>query len=779
MLRNSIRSTLKSVTPLVLLSTAAIFVLCASCSAQPAMSEEVALRSLRETTAKGKLPPESVVQNIESRFSGKRTGALARLLRARIRLEAGDPAVAASLLESDDFARVTGLGDYALWLRGRALISAGNNVGAQSVLSELVAKYPDSMRVRDARLMWAESLSATGKHERIPGVLTPLLQKNDGQALLMAADAHKKRGQTQQEMGYLRKAYFFAAGTEAGGKAEEKLAIIGDTLEPRESEEILERANSLFKKSKYREAIDAFELLAQTYPTVIDDKVQLRRVASYTRMRQMGPAKFVLDKMKPRTEAKAEAYYELARGYANARDWTSVSGTIAGMRARFPRSAWTPKAMVAVGNIAGKQKRRTDKNFYLRSTLSAYPNSIENVDAHFELAWNQHELKNFGQSSRLLTEHLARYVDKDTSYRGQSGYWAARDSEKAGKINEACALYDGTVYRYGANWYGYQALQRLVSLRRRGKCQSTPKLPANPVVSKAVKNLKIVTVAAETASKKELDRAKKSEELSTVGLFDWAIDELEEAKKTADSSPKINLALAKHYRLKGDNVRALLALKVSYPDYSQMFPEEMGREEWDIFYPLIHWNDIKFWAGRRKLDPYHVAGLIRQETIFDPKARSSANAYGLMQLLIPTARSMARKYGAGSSSINASALYHAPLNIELGTAYMREQLSKYGSIEYMSVAYNAGPGRVVSWRRRLPLAMDEFVEEIPFRETRGYVKGVIRNSAQYRRLYDVAGSFKPNVGKNPIRSGIDKLTPDQFASQHPEVLVDREKRTSD
>ncbi|MCV4777133.1 transglycosylase SLT domain-containing protein, partial [Escherichia coli] len=85
-------------------------------------------------------------------------------------------------------------------------------------------------------------------------------------------------------------------------------------------------------------------------------------------------------------------------------------------------------------------------------------------------------------------------------------------------------------------------------------------------------------------------------------------------------------------------------------------------------------------------------------------------------------------------------------NIELGTAYMREQLDKFGRIEYMSAAYNAGPGRIPQWRATLPIEIDEFVEAIPFKETRGYVQGVIRNSAQYRRLYDENGRFRPNVG---------------------------------
>jgi soluble lytic murein transglycosylase len=257
-----------------------------------------------------------------------------------------------------------------------------------------------------------------------------------------------------------------------------------------------------------------------------------------------------------------------------------------------------------------------------------------------------------------------------------------------------------------------------------------------------------------------------------VGLFDWATDELLEAKKTAENSPKINLALARHYRMRGDNVNALLSLAKSYPDYAQMFPEELGREEWDIFYPLMHWNEIKHWAAQRNLDKYQVAGLIRQESVFNPRARSHANAFGLMQLLVPTARSMARKYVAKTSLVTSDALYSPPLNIELGTAYMRDQFDKFGRLEYVAVAYNAGPGRVGPWRASLPLEIDEFVEAIPFRETRGYVQGVIRNTAQYRRLYDENGKFKPNVGARPVRGAVDTMTGGELAAEMPDVTVD-------
>src|SRR6185369_5187800 len=144
-------------------------------------------------------------------------------------------------------------------------------------------------------------------------------------------------------------------------------------------------------------------------------------------------------------------------------------------------------------------------------------------------------------------------------------------------------------------------------------------------------------------------------------------------------------------------------------------------------------------------DPYKVAGLIRQETIFSARARSSAAAYGLMQVLVPTGKLTARKYGV-SREITAESLYEPRLNIQLGTAYLRDQIDKFGRIEYVAAAYNAGPLRAAQWKTSLPADIDEWAEAVPFKETRGYVQGVVRNRLQYLRLYDENGNFRPEVG---------------------------------
>jgi soluble lytic murein transglycosylase len=740
--------------------------LCVGCAAQ--QTEEQALESLRQMTRGGKLPAESAVAPIETRFAGKRTGALARLLRARIRFDNKDFAGAAELLNSDAFAKLTKLADHAHWLRGRALQQTGDHAAAMREFARISSDHAGSIRAADARVLWADSAAKSGSGGRVEAELTFLIADHHAGALLATAKAWEAAGEQQKALTYYRRTYFYGAGTPEAKEAETKLTSLAQPLTPQNEEEILARAENLFEAKSWAEADKAFAELAARYPASLTAAVQLKRIDTLAAVRKMTEAQAAFNAIPDRAPEKEMAYYELATGYARARQWAEARRVAAEMREKFPVGKLTPKAWVDAGLAARDAKIKAEEQYFLGAALANYPNAVEVASAQFELAWMAHEANDLQRSSQMLIEHLARYVDRDTTNRGKAGYWAARDSERAGRTAEACTLYDAVIYRYAANWYGHLAQQRLTAMRGQGKCSNVA--APNELVAKAAANLKTVTVEPEVAGPAELERVAKSDELSTIGLFDWSFEELAEARKTAATSPSINLALARHYRLKGDNVNALLALAKSYPDYSQMFPEEMGREEWDIFYPHVAWDQIVNWSRQRNLDLYQVAGLIRQESVFNPRAASHAKAYGLMQLIVPTAQSVAKKYGQ-TTPITVEALFQPALNIELGTAYMRDQLDKFGRIEYMAVAYNAGPGRVPQWRATLPAEMDEFVEAIPFRETKGYVQGVIRNTAQYRRLYDERGNFRPEVGSRPIRAAIDSKTREQLTAELPEVVV--------
>ncbi|MEJ7863212.1 MAG: transglycosylase SLT domain-containing protein [Pyrinomonadaceae bacterium] len=757
------------------------FVICAgfllvflttSCTAlTPQQTDNEALKVLRQMTSGGKLPPESAVLQIENTFAKSRTGALAKLLRAWIHFENKDFQGAAAILDSDVFRSKTNVADYALWLRGRALQQAGSHADAMNAFADLTKNFPNSHKTWEANLLWATSAIQTGQAAQVPIFLKDLGDKNDADALLLTAKSFEQQLNPAQATNFYRKVYFYGAGTEASKEAEAKLNALGQTLAPQTIEESQVRADKLYNAKNYAAASNAYTELVNTFPGANSPATNLKRIVAFANSGKTSEAHMAFNSIPQTAGEKEQGFYELAMAFAKAKQWAPARQIIEEMRVKFPNGKWTPKTLVGAGMAARNAKNKLDENYFLRTAVSVYPNALEVAGAQFELAWTEHENNNLAVSSQMLTEHLARYAGKDTTNRGKAGYWAARDSEKAGKIAEACALYDAVIYRYGANWYGYIALQRLQTLRVSNRCQTAPQFSADSIVSKAAANLKSVTVAPETATDKELERTSKADELGALGLFEWAIDELEEAQKTASNSPKVNLALARHYRFRGDNVNAFLALAKSYPDSAQMFPEEMGREEWDIFYPLTNWSEIRLWAKNRSLDPFQVAGLIRQESVFNPRAKSRADAYGLMQLIMPTARATAKKYG-NPTVITAESLFQPALNIELGTAYMRDQLTKYGRVEYMAVAYNAGPGRVPQWQASLPFEIDEFVEAIPFKETKAYVQGVIRNSAQYRRLYDENGKFKANVGTKPLRGEIDSKSREQFAQEYPEIILD-------
>jgi soluble lytic murein transglycosylase len=727
------------------------FVLSASCLTRPqTLADQKALDSLRSMTRNDVLPSEDVVADIENQFPRTKTAALARMLRARIKLKAGDFAGAASLLDTKLIAEQTSLADYALSLRGSALEQAGKTQEARAVYQELMQSYPTSLRARDAALRAADLLSKAGDVAAVPLLLRDLAQADDAAALLLTAKAYEQTSDRTRALAAYRRLYFFAPEAAESAEAATAIARLGSTTSAATTEEAITRANRLYSAKKYADALTAYSEAFAQFPATATNENQLRRgIAAYTLRKTTDAVAALTAIPTSAAETRAEAMFYLAQTYGRARQWEQARATAEELRRSFPTSNFTPRAFVALGQIAQDANNTADASYFKRAAVNGFGSSIEVAQAQFDLAWEAHQAKNYAESSRMLTEHLAYYADKNTDNRGRAGYWAARDSERAGRLAEARALYEAMLERYDANWYGYLAKQRLDTM---GRSASAKTFPADSVVARAVANLKTVTVAEETAGPEEDTRISKADQLSNIGLDEWALKELAKAGETGPDSPKINLAIAKIYRSDDDNVRALNTLRRSFPDYSQMKPEEMTREQWDVFYPLAYWDIIVQESKTRGLDAYQVAGLIRQETIFTTRARSGANAYGLMQVLVPTARLTARKYGV-SREITAESLYEPRLNIQLGTAYLRDQIDKFGRIEYVAAAYNAGPLRAVQWKASLPLEIDEWAEAVPFKETRGYVQGVVRNRLQYLRLYDDNGNFRPEVGARAMTGG--------------------------
>ena len=195
-----------------------------------------------------------------------------------------------------------------------------------------------------------------------------------------------------------------------------------------------------------------------------------------------------------------------------------------------------------------------------------------------------------------------------------------------------------------------------------------------------------------------------------------------------------------------EQVPAIQALRRAAPFHTSAAGEALPDAWWRLLYPLRFEERIQERSDQWELDPYLVASVIRQESVFVPHTRSPVGARGLMQVMPATGRALARLEGV---SYRASRLYDPGVSIRFGTRYLHQLLDQFASRPELALAgYNAGPHRVKDWTdMNMTIPAEVFIEEIPFTETRNYVKLILRNEMIYRRLYPELGKTKKAGGE--------------------------------
>ena len=307
-------------------------------------------------------------------------------------------------------------------------------------------------------------------------------------------------------------------------------------------------------------------------------------------------------------------------------------------------------------------------------------------------------------------------------------YWRARLAEEDNQFAMARAFYQKLSDRYRNFYYAELGRQRLKHLPASADAATqyavldrVPALDGNGKIT-------------ETEPPSDELLVQKAELLANGGLVDFAVRELQAAAATGGGS-WAPAETAQLYVETGHYDRAIEYMKHSAPNYFALDIPDLPRKYWEALFPKPYWSDLKRSSAANGLDPYLVASLIRQESEFNPNAVSRANAVGLMQLLPKTGKLVAKEEKLKRYS--ASQLYTPAVNMQLGTRYFRGMVDKFGgSFEYALAAYNAGSDRVNEWlaqgKYRDP---QEFVESIPFTETRGYVQAILRNASVYKQLY--------------------------------------------
>ena len=298
------------------------------------------------------------------------------------------------------------------------------------------------------------------------------------------------------------------------------------------------------------------------------------------------------------------------------------------------------------------------------------------------------------------------------SGREEALYWQARSEELAGKSETAAETYETLLDEFPDGFYAYLAE------RRTGKA-------ARPPVTVETANDVLPDELTSTIS--------LARELQTAGLDDFAVVEITRAVGRVEPGAR-KAALPTLVAIGAYTP----ALRTSLDLYRRRILDE--NQLYPFIYPRAYEQVVVREAGSRNIDPYLVYSLMRQESLFDQRAVSPAAAYGLMQLLLTTARRMGTR--TGMETVDLEDLFRPEVNVKLGTEYLADLAERFDDDPVLILAgYNAGEKAAERWKEQNSgVELDEFIEKISYRETRNYVKKVLRNYRNYLRLYGEIGA---------------------------------------
>lgn len=626
--------------------------------------------------------------------------------------------------------RLPQLADYVAYSLAAAEFDLGDFDAAIRELDPVWNAAPPSPLAGQAALVAARAYKQSAKPAEGIDVLREYyvrLPQPAGDKLL--AECYRASADLASAAVFYQQVYYqyplSAEAGEAGPALSELKSTLGDLYPPPTTQAMFERAGKLGRGGDIRHARMEYQGMLPAVGGVDRELVRVRlgeleyysteTTSAYSHLRS-------LDVSTP--EADAERLYFLAECARRLDQDDRLKDALERLR-RYPDSPWRLKALVAAGNRYLVENRTADYLPIYRACFESFTGPQADY-CHWKVTWHAY-LHRLADAEGLLRDHLLKYPGTERA--GAALYFLGRLAE----VNDppaAKAFYSQIGERYPNAYYADLADQRLSQPAMFGAVDSASvRQFLNGVVWPVWRLGK--TFDPTPATQARLDRARL---LAAAGLEDQAEDELRYGARMEDQPHVLAVRLAQVAGRYSPPYRALQLIKSLVPGYIQIPVENAPASFWRLLYPMPWRSELERNAKLHGLDPYIVAGLVRQESEFNPQAVSPAQAYGLTQLLPSTGRQLLK---APRKRFRASVLFSPEVNLRLGTTYLRIMYdANMGHWERTLAAYNAGGSRVENWmgwgEYREPA---EFIESIPFSETRNYVLAVLRNASMYRKLY--------------------------------------------
>jgi soluble lytic murein transglycosylase len=670
-------------------------------------------------------PAYAGVQAYAVRHTREDAGALAWLVLGYARildhdyLKAIDPLSRAKLHAGD-------LGDYVSYYLATAYLEVGRNSEAIAGLAEFDKAFPESLLIRDAHALYANALLSDNRAAEAVALLEKDRQPMRSDLELELGRAYVTSGQPAKAAAIYRNLYYTMPLSAEAAQADAELhKLSGSTLVAPIPGEVRTRADLLMKGKRFSEAADEYRGLLSELGPADRAAVQLQMAEALRHAGRNREAKQALDSLPSLTpELNAERLFNLGEMARGTDDDDLFLKYLDQIRQVSPDSPLLEQALLSAGNIYLLRKDYDHAIDSYREMQARFPNAARASYAHWKVAWLSLRQGRNKVAEAGFEQQIALYPDSNEA--PAALYWRGRLAEEDGDLPMAAAYFLKISARFRNYYYGELARQELKKFKLSSEPPHYALLDRVPPISSDPKGV------ADDVPADNL-RVQKAQLLENGGLLDFAIRELKAGAEEEEGN-WLAPETARMYQDAGRYDIALEVLKRAVPNYFAVDVPSLPRSYWEALFPKPYWFDLKRFSSTNALDPYLVASLIRQESEFNPNAVSRANALGLMQLLPKVGKNVAKQEKL--KHFSATQLFQPGINLQLGTRYFRSMVDQFGSFEYALAAYNAGTNRVQDWlgegKYRDP---QEFVESIPFTETREYVEAILRNANVYRQLY--------------------------------------------
>lgn len=671
---------------------------------------------------------------------------LAQLKQGVSALEDGRPAAAVAPLKAAQ-AKLPRIADYPAFFLAQAYTQLKSFADVPAMVETVIAMRPESPMAGYAAVLGARSLLEMNDFKGAAALLARVdparLPQPDG--LLLTAKAREGAGNLLAATAAWQALYHEYPLSQEAGEAAPALermrsTLGGDYPEPKGAVR-LARADRILAARQYAKARAEFETLASELKGLDADLARVRiGAADFQGRKATAAASYLRSLTVASPEAGAERLWWLAAAYRRDENDAGMEEALEQLARLAPQSKWRKDALVLAGNRYLVQNRPAEFVRHFDACGAAFPGETDGAYCHWKVVWRAW-LDRADNVKPLLEQHVLKFPSSEKA--GASLFYLAKLAGQRGDLAAAKRLYAETATHFPNYYYAVLAREELAQpkLRTAGISEAAEKFIQSIPFPERERAPSFTPDAATTA------RIERARLLESAGLERNAETELRYGARNGANPWALALRMAETASRRGAHAQAVRYIKGTVPGYLFLPRDAAPERFWRLAFPFPYRARVEQLCRQHGLDPFLVASLIRQESEFDPQAVSYAGAVGLMQVMPSTGREVARRLRLGRSSV--ARLKNPDFNLRLGTDYLKRLLNaRNGSVEETLAGYNAGGSRVKLWETWGPYREpNEFVETIPFTQTRDYVQIILRNRDIYRWLY--SGTPAPRIEPEP------------------------------